>query len=152
MNDQHSLNNQHKLPSHLLFPGAKTALAVFTFTLDGITAAGRALVERAIAHPWLFGITAALIIGGVLFLTLPVIVGFAPIGPVEGSLAALWQSWIGNVVADSLFAIVQSLAMTGVFDTIGEAMIAAGVVGGGIGGRVPGSGASYNVGRGSGMM
>lgn len=55
-------------------------------------------------------------------------------------------------MADSLFAIVQSLAMTGVFDTIGEAMIAAGVVGGGIGGRVPVSGASYHVGRGPGMM
>lgn len=46
--------------------------------------------------------------------------------------------------------------MTGVFDTIGEAMIAVGVVGGGvgggIGGRVPGSGANYPVGGTPGMM
>lgn len=45
----------------------------------------------------------------------------------KGSLAALWQSWIGNVVEGSLFAVLQRLAMTGVFVTIGQAMIAMGL-------------------------
>lgn len=59
-----------------------------------------------------------------------------------GSFAALWQSWIGNVVEGSLFACLQSLTMTGVFDNIGMAMVATGVAGG----TVPISGGSYGYG------
>jgi len=41
------------------------------------------------------------------------LIGFSVIGPVAGSIAAGIQSTIGNVVAGSLFAVVQSLAMGG---------------------------------------
>lgn len=78
------MNNQHRLPSNLLWPGAKTTLHVFTFPLDGINDAGRSLIEYAKEYPWLFGISSVLIAGGILFLTLPVIVGFAQTGPVAG--------------------------------------------------------------------
>lgn len=145
------------LPSSLSAPDAKTTLAVFTYALNGINTATRALIDHVIEHPWLYGITAALIIGGVLFIMVPVLVGFGPLGPISGeppdscrfrfrpitnqyeigSWAALWQSWIGNVVKGSLFAILQSLTMTGVFSTIGEAMIAAGVVGAVVGAALP---------------
>lgn len=87
MNGQHILynkENNHNIPLLLLSPGEETALAVFIFVLDGITVAGRSLVEQAIAHPWVFGISAGLIVGGVLFLTIPVILGFAETGPVSG--------------------------------------------------------------------
>lgn len=47
----------------------------------------------------------------------------------------------------SLFAILQRLSTTGAFNTIGAAMIAGGVVLGGIGSQLPVSGAgSYRVG------
>lgn len=39
----------------------------------------------------------------------------------------MWQGWIGNVVKGGLFAILQRLTMTGVFKTLGLAMIAAGI-------------------------
>lgn len=68
-----------------------------------------------------------------------------------GSLAALWQSWIGNVVKGSLFAIIQSLSMTGVFDTIGLALAAMGIVLGGIGGLLP-VGGGHRVGGTPGVM
>lgn len=42
------------------------------------------------------------------------VVGFGALGPVAGSFAAAWQAMIGNVAAGSLFAILQSMAMTGV--------------------------------------
>lgn len=45
-----------------------------------------------------------------------------------GSPAAAWQASIGNVVAGSLFAVLQSLTMTGVFYWIGSVMIVVGVV------------------------
>lgn len=37
--------------------------------------------------------------------------GFSALGPVAGSWAAAWQASLGNVVAGSIFAILQRLAM-----------------------------------------
>jgi hypothetical protein len=37
--------------------------------------------------------------------------GFSALGPVKGSLAALWQSMIGNVCAGSIFATIQAFSM-----------------------------------------
>jgi len=37
--------------------------------------------------------------------------GFSAIGPATGSLAAAWQASIGNVASESLFAIIQAVAM-----------------------------------------
>lgn len=81
---QHTMNTQYNIPAHLLRPGDRTELVVFSFLIDGISAAGRALIDRAIEHPWLFGIEAGLIVGGILFLLLPVIIGFGSLGPVSG--------------------------------------------------------------------
>ncbi|ORY68083.1 hypothetical protein LY90DRAFT_504347 [Neocallimastix californiae] len=47
----------------------------------------------------------------------PIAAGFGTTGIVAGSLAALTQSMIGNVVAGSLFATLTSLGMTGAFTT-----------------------------------
>lgn len=57
-------------------------------------------------------------VGGAVAVTvgLPTVlgwIGFGPIGVIGGSLAALTQSLIGNVAAGSMFAALQSLAMTG---------------------------------------
>lgn len=43
------------------------------------------------------------------------------------SAAAAWQASIGNVVSGSLFAVLQSLTMTGVFYLIGAVMIIVGL-------------------------
>ena len=40
-------------------------------------------------------------------------IGFSPIGPVAGSIAAGWQASIGSVAAGSFFAFLQSAAMGG---------------------------------------
>jgi len=37
--------------------------------------------------------------------------GFSAVGPVAGSLAALYQAYVGNVAAGSLFAIAQAAVM-----------------------------------------
>jgi len=47
--------------------------------------------------------------------TLSTIAGFTPTGVTSGSVAAAIQSIIGNVIAVSLFAILQSLGASGVF-------------------------------------
>ena len=47
----------------------------------------------------------------------PIALGFGGAGIVAGSAAAAIQSGIGNVVGGSLFAICQSLGMTGFFTT-----------------------------------
>lgn len=92
MNTQHNMdalynaNNQHNIPSDLLWPGAKTALAVFTFTLEGISVSARSFLDHVVAHPWLYGIAAGLIVGGILFLTIPIIIGFGRMGPIKGEL------------------------------------------------------------------
>lgn len=49
--------------------------------------------------------------------TVPIIAGFGTGGVVAGSLAAAWQSSIGNVAAGSLFAALQSAGATSVFST-----------------------------------
>jgi len=41
------------------------------------------------------------------------VIGFGAAGPIAGSFAAWIQSLIGNVIAGSLFATVQSFAMGG---------------------------------------
>lgn len=155
MDTQYAMDYQHNIPAHLLGPNDKTELAVFSFSLNDISAIGRSLIDHAIEHPWLYGIAAGLIVGGILFLVLPVIIGFGRYGPIAGKsfvaspppfsanemytgrLAARWQGWIGTVVKGELFAILQKLAMNGVFKTIGEALIAAGIVVGGIGELLP---------------
>lgn len=38
--------------------------------------------------------------------------GFGPLGPTAGSIAAAWQSSIGNVASGSLFALLQTISMT----------------------------------------
>jgi len=55
-------------------------------------------------------------IGVAALATIPVLgaIGFSPLGPVGGSIAAGWQSSIGAVEAGSLFAFCQSAAMGGV--------------------------------------
>ena len=71
------------------------------------------------------------------------IAGFGPLGPVAGefvcepakhglinsagSAAAIWQASIGNVVAGSLFATLQSWGMTGGFLIPGIGWIMAGL-------------------------
>ena len=40
------------------------------------------------------------------------IIGFGVRGVVKGSLAVLWQSFIGNVASGSFFALLQSLGAT----------------------------------------
>lgn len=62
----------------------------------------------------------AVILAGIIILALclamPAIlgtIGFGASGPVVGSMAAAWQATIGNVVAGSLFAFLQSAAMGG---------------------------------------
>jgi hypothetical protein len=46
-------------------------------------------------------------------------VGFSSGGVVAGTLAASWQAAIGNVVAGSLFAMLQSMAATGAISLVG---------------------------------
>lgn len=48
---------------------------------------------------------------------------------VVGSVAAAWMASIGNVVAGSLFATLQSMTMTGTLMAIGGGLIAVGVAG-----------------------
>lgn len=93
-------------------------------------------------------LTCALIVGGIVVIVVPLANGFGPAGPVLGtsllpqkvltsgvltkkkigSIAAGWQSGIGAVAAGSLFATLQSLAMTGVLTGIGAGLIGTGVL------------------------
>ena len=63
-------------------------------------------------------------------------VGFAPGGVVAGSLAAAWQSSIGNVAPGSLFALLQSIGASGNSTAAGGSLFALlpsiGVIGGSI--------------------
>ncbi|KAL0639019.1 hypothetical protein Q9L58_001900 [Maublancomyces gigas] len=68
-----------------------------------------------------------LIASGVFVIAFPPAIGFSAAGPVAGSIAAGLQAAIGNVAAGSLFAILQSLTMTGVFTAIGGWTIGAGI-------------------------
>ena len=71
-----------------------------------------------------------LVIGGGVIATValvPILMGFGTAGIIGGSAAAAIQSSIGNVVAGSIFATVQSLGATGVIagTAIGGASAAA---------------------------
>lgn len=44
-------------------------------------------------------------------------------------MAAAWQAWIGNVVAGSLFATLQSMTMSGVLVAMGGGLVAGSVAG-----------------------
>ncbi|KAH8148021.1 uncharacterized protein LAJ45_07785 [Morchella importuna] len=90
---------------------------------------GRMLIEYAQEHPIQFGLISITIVAGVAIITVPLALGFSSTGPVAGSIAAAWQSSIGNVVANSFFALLQSMAMSGTFETIGISLIGAGAVG-----------------------
>ncbi len=61
---------------------------------------------------------------------IPNILGFGTVGIAAGSAAAGIQSWIGAVSSGSLFAIVQSLAMKGIF--LGSSLVGAAIAGGGV--------------------
>ncbi|XP_067927892.1 interferon alpha-inducible protein 27-like protein 2 [Watersipora subatra] len=53
---------------------------------------------------------------GVTYAAAPIVlgvIGFGPLGVIGGSAAALWQSYLGNVAANSLFAKLTSLGATG---------------------------------------
>lgn len=64
------------------------------------------------------------------FFALPII-GFASTGVVSGSIAAAWQSSIGNVVAGSLFATLQSMGTSVLYQLLFGAI--GSLVGGGTG-------------------
>ncbi|KAH0610131.1 uncharacterized protein H6S33_012677 [Morchella sextelata] len=89
---------------------------------------GRKLIEYAQEHPLQFGLISITIVAGVAIITVPLALGFSSTGPVAGSIAAAWQSSIGNVVANSFFALLQSMAMSGTFETIGISLVGAGTV------------------------
>ncbi|KAL0639434.1 hypothetical protein Q9L58_001462 [Maublancomyces gigas] len=110
-----------------LLPVCRTIKTTFKYTLRKLSAAGKAIIDYAIENPWKFGISSILIVGGILVLVVPVAVGFGTGGVALGSSAAVWQASIGNVVANSLFAVLQSLTMTGVFYWIGSVMVVVGV-------------------------
>ncbi|EKD17899.1 hypothetical protein MBM_03671 [Drepanopeziza brunnea f. sp. 'multigermtubi' MB_m1] len=66
-------------------------------------------------HPILVGVIATVVALGILALLVPWAIeplGFAELGPIEGSWAALWQSTFPDVTADSWFAFFQRLGMT----------------------------------------
>lgn len=58
----------------------------------------------------------------------PEVVLFPHSSLLVGSAAAAWQASIGSVVAGSLFAVLQSLTMTGVLYWIGGVMIFVGLI------------------------
>ena len=52
-------------------------------------------------------VAAILAAGGIAWYAIPAIlaaIGFGPLGIIGGSFAALWQSYIGNVSAGSIFS------------------------------------------------
>jgi len=74
------------------------------------------------------------VVGGLVALgaTVPIMMGFGAGGIMAGSMAAAWQSAIGNVVAGSTFATLQSMGATGTFvavQTAGFGTVAAGAAG-----------------------
>lgn len=69
---------------------------------------------RILVYALLGGIVFVIIVPVIIILVLLVLslIGFGKLGPVAGSFAARWQSGLGNVVAGSRFAILQSIRMT----------------------------------------
>ncbi|CAL1709427.1 unnamed protein product [Somion occarium] len=109
--------------NHLALPGP-----AFSFFLSSLPLLFLTSTIPRIAH--IIAASAA-VIGGTFFTPLLApavvsVVGFSPAGPVAGSLAAAAQAGMGNVVAGSSFAIVQSIGMGGAVPIIGQ------VVGGAI--------------------
>ncbi|KAH8148022.1 uncharacterized protein LAJ45_07786 [Morchella importuna] len=102
---------------------------IFKIALDQLEEKGRKLIEYAQEHPIEFALISVAIVAGVVIITVPLALGFGPAGPVAGSIAAAWQSSIGNVVSGSFFALLQSMAMSGTFEAIGITVISAGAVG-----------------------
>ncbi|KAI0037899.1 hypothetical protein FA95DRAFT_1568002 [Auriscalpium vulgare] len=82
---------------------------------------------------------AGLAIGAVLTpIAAPAVVGlwgFGAAGPVAGTAAAAAQAGIGNVVAGSSFAVLQSIGMGGAVPVVGQACGAAIVGGTAVAGR-----------------
>ena len=62
-------------------------------------------------------------VGAAALATAPILLGFSASGVVAGSLAAGFQAGLGNVMAGSAFACLQSLAATG---TLGAVQLAGG--------------------------
>ncbi|KAH8145966.1 uncharacterized protein LAJ45_10108 [Morchella importuna] len=84
------------------------------------------LIAYARENPWKFSLCCLGIGLGIATIVVPLAIGFGPAGPILGSIAAGWQSGIGSVVAGSAFAVIQSMAMTGVFTAIGGTLIGIG--------------------------
>ena len=59
----------------------------------------------------------------------PAALGFTSVGPGAATVAAAVQASIGNVVAGSLFSMIQSVAMTTVLGTIAAPVAVVGIVG-----------------------
>lgn len=74
----------HHYPLSFVCSVAKATFAVYTFTLEGITSAYRAVIDHVAKHPCIYGISGAFIVGGILFLLVPTFVGFGPLGPIAG--------------------------------------------------------------------
>ncbi|EED84427.1 predicted protein [Postia placenta Mad-698-R] len=100
------------LPAIALPAIALPAIALPAIALPAIALSVLALPALAFSALVLFALSA---------------VGFGALGPVAGSFAAAWQAATGNVVAGSLFATLQSIAMTGVIPPLGY-IISGGVV------------------------
>lgn len=64
-------------------------------------------------HPYLVATLVCIVIGVLLSQCLPAILGFGPLGPVKGGIAAWLQGWVfgGAVPAGSWFAMLQHFAM-----------------------------------------
>lgn len=65
-------------------PVTRLIQATIEYSIDKLTAAGRALINYACDHPWEFGITSILIVGGVLVIVVPLAIGFGSAGPTLG--------------------------------------------------------------------
>ncbi|OCH93247.1 hypothetical protein OBBRIDRAFT_790422 [Obba rivulosa] len=103
---------------------ATTAVSAATAPPAGVASQGIRLAVRA-ARVWQSVVPLAqsaapyapimvgMIMGAIIFPSLLAAVGFSAVGPVAGTFAAAWQASIGNVVAGSMFAGLQSLTMGG---------------------------------------
>ncbi len=80
-------------------------------------------------------VVSGLIIAGAA--SIPILLGFGSAGVIGGSAAAGVQSWIGVVSSGSLFAIVQSLAMKGIF--LGSTLLGGAVAMLGVGFQIVGN-------------
>lgn len=67
------------------------------YALTKLTAASRAVIDYAIDNPIKFGVSSILIVGGILVIVVPLMVGFGSAGVVYGRcpppLGCVWFSW-----------------------------------------------------------